>query len=447
MDVYNEAWGHNWGFVPITQEEVRFQAKNLKPILDENWAMIAERDGEVVGAALSLPDINQVLARMNGRLLPFGWWRFLTGRAQDRPDSRLRARRQARVPAPGGRRRALRPAPRGGGPGAAEMGRDGLDPRGERADEPRHGGDGRHRDQALSPLRAAAAGAEPVIRRTRRLPRRRGSRLWTRRRGADAEAERNSLPPRERMTPPEEVVLEAQAVEEPAADDGELGGAQPAPRAVAPHGGGGLARRGEDGRDRRGRGPRRRCCHGRRGACRALRRRVAPSAPAAAASAARGAAEHHRQPVVHGGRPHPRQPLDPVRRTRRGPAGACLEVEVRPPWPYRLPAERRGRRRDARPPGGGDAPAARRGRSGGRARCPAPGRDVCCCDPTESGERPEVAIERMRFALGVDDDYRPIYDRFRADRLLGRRFAAVAGTGRGAVPGPGRRSRGRSPSS
>ena len=80
MDVYNEAWGRNWGFVPVTEEEVRFQAKNLKPILDENWAMIAERDGEVVGAALSLPDINQVLTRMNGRVLPFGWWHFLTGR-------------------------------------------------------------------------------------------------------------------------------------------------------------------------------------------------------------------------------------------------------------------------------------------------------------------------------------------------------------------------------
>ncbi len=61
---------------------MRFQAKNLKPILDENWAMIAERDGEVVGAALSLPDVNQVLAKMNGRLLPFGWLRFLTGSAK-----------------------------------------------------------------------------------------------------------------------------------------------------------------------------------------------------------------------------------------------------------------------------------------------------------------------------------------------------------------------------
>ena len=44
MDVYNEAWGGNWGFVPITEAEVAFQAKNLKPVLDENWAMIG-REG------------------------------------------------------------------------------------------------------------------------------------------------------------------------------------------------------------------------------------------------------------------------------------------------------------------------------------------------------------------------------------------------------------------
>ena len=77
MDVYNEAWGRNWGFVPITEAEVEFQAKNLKPILDENWAMIAEREGEVVGAGLTLPDVEQALAKMNGRLLPFGWVHFL----------------------------------------------------------------------------------------------------------------------------------------------------------------------------------------------------------------------------------------------------------------------------------------------------------------------------------------------------------------------------------
>ena len=77
MDVYNEAWGDNWGFVPITDAEVEFQAKNLKQVLDENWAYIAEKDGAAVGAALTLPDINQVMAQLNGRLLPFGWARFL----------------------------------------------------------------------------------------------------------------------------------------------------------------------------------------------------------------------------------------------------------------------------------------------------------------------------------------------------------------------------------
>ena len=76
-NVYNEAWGHNWGFVPITEEECEFQAKALKPVLEERWTFIAERDGEVLGAALTLPDINQALAKLNGRLLPLGWLRLL----------------------------------------------------------------------------------------------------------------------------------------------------------------------------------------------------------------------------------------------------------------------------------------------------------------------------------------------------------------------------------
>jgi GNAT superfamily N-acetyltransferase len=82
MDVYNEAWGDNWGFVPITDAEVEFQAKNLKQVIDEDWAFMAEKDGEVVGAALTLPDVNQVLAKLNGRLLPFGWLRFLLGKGK-----------------------------------------------------------------------------------------------------------------------------------------------------------------------------------------------------------------------------------------------------------------------------------------------------------------------------------------------------------------------------
>src|SRR5436305_2048863 len=78
LEVYNAAWEKNWGFVPLSEEEVRHYARDLKPVLDENWAMIAEaRDGTVVGAALTLPDYNQVLAHLNGRLLPFGWAKAL----------------------------------------------------------------------------------------------------------------------------------------------------------------------------------------------------------------------------------------------------------------------------------------------------------------------------------------------------------------------------------
>jgi len=79
LEVYNAAWERNWAAVPLTEEEVRHYAKDLRPVLDENWAFIAERvdTGEVVGAALTLPDYNQVLAHLHGRLLPFGWAKAL----------------------------------------------------------------------------------------------------------------------------------------------------------------------------------------------------------------------------------------------------------------------------------------------------------------------------------------------------------------------------------
>ena len=81
LEVYNEAWQRNWGFVPLTESEVRHYAKQLRPLLDEHWAMIAETaDGRVAGAALSLPDYNQVFRTMNGRLLPIGWLKFLLGK-------------------------------------------------------------------------------------------------------------------------------------------------------------------------------------------------------------------------------------------------------------------------------------------------------------------------------------------------------------------------------
>ena len=80
MKIYNDAWERNWGFVPLTDNELRAYAKQLKPLLDEEWAWIAEKDGEPIGAALTLLDWNQVLAKMGGRILPFGWLTFLRGR-------------------------------------------------------------------------------------------------------------------------------------------------------------------------------------------------------------------------------------------------------------------------------------------------------------------------------------------------------------------------------
>jgi GNAT superfamily N-acetyltransferase len=76
-DVYNEAWSDNWGFVPATDAEVEFHAKILKQVIDEDWGFIAEKEGETVGVAFTLPDVNQALAKTGGRLLPLGWLKFL----------------------------------------------------------------------------------------------------------------------------------------------------------------------------------------------------------------------------------------------------------------------------------------------------------------------------------------------------------------------------------
>jgi hypothetical protein len=80
-EVYNAAWSENWGFVPYSKEDLDGYARDLQLVFDPDWFMIAEtRDGEVAGVAISPLDVNQVLKRMNGRLLPAGWWRFLNKR-------------------------------------------------------------------------------------------------------------------------------------------------------------------------------------------------------------------------------------------------------------------------------------------------------------------------------------------------------------------------------
>jgi GNAT superfamily N-acetyltransferase len=81
-ETYNEAWKDNWGFRPYTKADLDTYAIDLQIVFDSNWFMIAEKvdSGETVGIAITVPDINQVLKRMKGRLLPFGWWHYLRRR-------------------------------------------------------------------------------------------------------------------------------------------------------------------------------------------------------------------------------------------------------------------------------------------------------------------------------------------------------------------------------
>ncbi len=84
-EIYNEAWSRNWGFVPYSKEDLDAYALDLHLVFDRHWFMVAEQEGKTVGVAITVPDVNQVLRMMNGRLLPAGWWRYLRrGRVIDR---------------------------------------------------------------------------------------------------------------------------------------------------------------------------------------------------------------------------------------------------------------------------------------------------------------------------------------------------------------------------
>jgi hypothetical protein len=76
-EIYNRAWRRNFGFVPYDKGDLDQYALELQLAYDEDWFMIAEVGDEAVAMAITIPDLNQVLRQMNGRLLPLGWWRFL----------------------------------------------------------------------------------------------------------------------------------------------------------------------------------------------------------------------------------------------------------------------------------------------------------------------------------------------------------------------------------
>ena len=77
LNLLNDAWSDNWGFVPLTDAEIAYAGKKLKPIIYEDLVRIAELDGEPVAFMLCIPDINELTADLNGELFPFGFVKLL----------------------------------------------------------------------------------------------------------------------------------------------------------------------------------------------------------------------------------------------------------------------------------------------------------------------------------------------------------------------------------
>jgi hypothetical protein len=97
VDIFNDAWSGHWGFVPLTEAETEEMAKRMRMLLDDRLVWFAEMNGEAVAFIVALPNINEAIRDLDGRLFPFGWakllWRL-----------KLHRVRSARVPLMGVRR-------------------------------------------------------------------------------------------------------------------------------------------------------------------------------------------------------------------------------------------------------------------------------------------------------------------------------------------------------
>lgn len=77
VDIYNEAWAGKWGFVPIRRREVEKMVQDMKLVLDPDLAFVAIKDGEPVGMCIMIPNLNEAIADLGGRLFPLGWAKLL----------------------------------------------------------------------------------------------------------------------------------------------------------------------------------------------------------------------------------------------------------------------------------------------------------------------------------------------------------------------------------
>jgi hypothetical protein len=98
LDILNDAWSDNWGFVPFTETEIRYAGKKFKPIVHEDLIMVAEYDGEPVAFMMTVPDLNEAILPMGGKLFPFNWIKLLGWLRKPRP-------RTMRVPLMGVRKK------------------------------------------------------------------------------------------------------------------------------------------------------------------------------------------------------------------------------------------------------------------------------------------------------------------------------------------------------
>jgi hypothetical protein len=76
-DIFNDAWFNNWGFVPFTEAEFADIGELLTLLVDDDFVQIAEIDDRPVAMIVALPNINEIIQDLNGRLLPFGWLKLL----------------------------------------------------------------------------------------------------------------------------------------------------------------------------------------------------------------------------------------------------------------------------------------------------------------------------------------------------------------------------------
>jgi GNAT superfamily N-acetyltransferase len=91
LNLLNDAWSTNWGYVPLTESEIAYAGRKLKPIIYNELVRVAEYEGEPVAFMITLPDINELIKDLNGELFPFNWMKLLWRLRKPRT-------RRARVP-------------------------------------------------------------------------------------------------------------------------------------------------------------------------------------------------------------------------------------------------------------------------------------------------------------------------------------------------------------